>query len=104
MKKISIKKNDMVKIISGKDNGKTGKVVKVFPLKERAVVEGINLYKKHVKPKKEGEKGQVITVPRSVHISNIQLICPACGKPTRIGYVIEDKNKSRVCKKCKSRI
>ncbi len=94
----------MVKIISGKDNGKTGKVVKVFPLKERAVVEGINLYKKHVKPKKEGEKGQVITVPRSVHISNIQLICPACGKPTRIGYVIEDKNKSRVCKKCKSRI
>ncbi len=104
MKKISIKKNDTVKIISGKDKGKTGKIIKIFPLKERAVVEGINLYKKHVKPKKEGEKGQVITVPRSIHISNVQLICSACGKPTRIGYIIEDGNKSRVCKKCKSRI
>jgi large subunit ribosomal protein L24 len=104
MKGLSIKKNDTVKIITGKDKGKTGKVLKVINDTKRAVVEGINLYKKHVRPKKEGEKGQIITVPRPLHISNLQLVCPSCGKPTRIGYVIEGKNKSRVCKKCKSRI
>jgi large subunit ribosomal protein L24 len=104
MNSLAIKKNDTVKIITGKDKGKTGKIIKIIPSAKRAVVEGINLYKKHVKAKREGEKGQIITVPRSLHISNIQLVCPACGKPTRIGYVLEDKNKSRVCKKCKSRI
>jgi len=104
MKGLSIKKNDTVKIITGKDKGKTGKVLKVINDTKRAVVEGINLYKKHVRPKKEGEKGQIITVPRPLHVSNLQLVCPSCGKPTRISYVIEGKNKSRVCKKCKSRI
>ena len=104
MKIISIKKNDTVKVISGKDRGKTGKIIKVLPDSQRAVVEGVNLYKKHVRPKNENEKGQVITVPRSLHISNIQLVCPSCGKPTRIGFVTEGKEKSRICKKCKSRI
>jgi large subunit ribosomal protein L24 len=104
MNSLSIKKNDTVKIIAGKDKGKTGKIIKAIPSVRRAVVEGINLYKKHVRPKREGEKGQVITVPRSLDISNVQLVCPSCGKPTRISYVIEGKNKSRVCKKCKSRI
>jgi large subunit ribosomal protein L24 len=104
MKSLFIKKNDTVKVISGKDKGKTGKILKIMADTDRAVVEGINLYKKHVKPKREGEKGQVITVPRSIHVSNIQLICPSCGKPTRVGHVIEGKNKSRVCKKCQSRI
>jgi len=101
---MNIKKNDTVKIVAGKDKGKTGKILKTIPSVQRAVVEGINLYKKHVRPKREGEKGQIITVPRSLHISNLQLVCPACGKPTRVGYAIEGKNKSRVCKKCKSRI
>jgi large subunit ribosomal protein L24 len=104
MNNISIKKNDTVKVISGKDKGKTGKVLKIIKLSNRAVVEGINLYKKHVKPKTENEKGQVITVPRSLNISNIQLVCPSCGKPTRVGHSIEGKIKSRICKKCKSRI
>lgn len=104
MKSLSIKKNDTIKVITGKDKGKSGKVLKVMIPAQRAVVEGINLFKKHVKPKREGEKGQVITVPRSIHISNIQLICPSCGKPTRVGHIIEGKSKSRVCKKCNSRI
>jgi len=104
MKSVSIKKNDMVKVIAGKDKGKTGKVIKVLPALQRAVVEGVNLYKKHVRPKNQNEKGQVIVVPRSLHISNIQLICPSCGKPTRVGFSLEGKEKSRVCKKCKSRI
>jgi large subunit ribosomal protein L24 len=104
MKSVSIKKNDMVKVIAGKDKGKTGKVIKVLPALQRAVVEGVNLYKKHVRPKNQNEKGQIIVVPRSLHISNIQLICPSCGKPTRVGFSLEGKEKSRVCKKCKSRI
>lgn len=104
MKNLSIKKNDTVKILTGKDKGKTGKVLKVIPKIGRAVVEGINLYKKHVRPKNTNEKGQTITVPRSIDISNIQIVCPSCGKPTRVGHTIEGKNKSRVCKKCKSRI
>lgn len=104
MKYISIKKNDTVKVISGKDKGKTGKIIKIIPASQRAVVEGVNLYKKHVRPKNQNEKGQIITVPRSLHISNVQLVCPSCGKPTRIGFAIEGKEKSRICRKCKSRI
>jgi large subunit ribosomal protein L24 len=104
MKSLFLKKNDTVKILSGKDKGKTGKVLKIIADAKRAVVEGVNLYKKHVRPKKEGEKGQIITVPRSLHISNLQLVCSSCGKPTRTGHLIEGQSKSRVCKKCKSRI
>ncbi|HPW34310.1 MAG TPA: 50S ribosomal protein L24 [Candidatus Paceibacterota bacterium] len=101
---MNIKKGDTVKIITGKDKGKTGKVLKTIPSARRILVEGVNLYKKHVKPKNQNEKGQVISVPRSLDISNIQLVCPSCGKPTRIGHVIENDSKSRICKKCKSRI
>lgn len=96
---MKIKKGDTVIIISGKDRGKKGKVLDSLPKKERILVEGINLRKKHQKPKRSGEKGQIIEMPLPIHISNVKLICPKCGKPTRIGHKIGDKN-FRICKKC----
>lgn len=99
-----IKKGDTVKIIQGKEKGKTGKVLSTMPQSERILVEGLNLYKKNVKPKKQGEKGQIITIPRSMNASNAMLLCPACGKATRIGAVVENDKKVRSCKKCGARI
>lgn len=97
---MNIKKGDNVKITAGKNRGKTGKVLYTFPLRNRVSVEGVNLYKKHVRPKKQGEKGEVVEVARPISASNVSVICPACGKPTRIGRRREGKNVIRVCKKC----
>ncbi|MDP1629161.1 MAG: 50S ribosomal protein L24 [bacterium] len=101
---MKIKKGDQVKIVSGKDNGKAGKVVKVIPKSERAIVEGLNLVKKHVRPRRAGEKGQIIEVPRSIHISSVMFVCSKCGKPTRIGYMIREGKKYRICKRCRNEI
>jgi len=98
---MKIYKNDQVLIISGKDRLKTGKVLNVFPEKETVLVEGANLRKKHVKPKRSGEKGQIVQVPAPLHISNIKLICKNCGKAVRVGYKKEGEKKYRFCKKCK---
>ncbi|KKQ23324.1 MAG: 50S ribosomal protein L24 [Candidatus Wolfebacteria bacterium GW2011_GWC1_37_10] len=97
---MKIKKGDNVKIITGKDKGKNGKILAVFPVKGRILVEGLNLYKKHVRPKHTGEKGQTVMIPRSIDVSNVGLICPSCNKITRIGHRIEGEKKLRVCKKC----
>ena len=97
---MKIKKNDTVLIISGKDRGRKGKVLKVLPKEEKLVVEGINLRKKHLKPRRTGEKGQIIQFPAPLHISNIKLICSKCGKTTRVGYKMESERKQRICKKC----
>lgn len=99
-----IKKGDTVKILQGKEKGKTGKVLSIMPQKERILVEGLNLYKKNVKPKKQGEKGQIVTIPRSLNMSNAMLVCPACGKATRVGALVENGKKVRSCKKCGARI
>jgi len=93
-----------VKILSGKDRGKTGKVLRVLPEAGKALVEGLNLVKKHVRPKKQGEKGQRVSVPAAVSISSLMLICPKCSKASRVGYKVTEKSKFRICKKCKSEI
>jgi len=105
---MKIKKNDKVQIIAGKDNGKIGKVLQVFPEVSRISVEGLNLLIKHLRPRKEGEKGQRIEFPAPLNASNLMLVCPKCDKPTRVGYMISEtsgenskKSKVRVCKKCK---
>jgi large subunit ribosomal protein L24 len=98
---MKIKKGDNILITAGKDKGRTGKVIRALPKDLKVLVEGINLKKKHVRPKRQGEKGQVIEVPAVLDISNIKIICPRCGKATRVGNRIEGENKSRVCKKCK---
>ena len=97
---MKIKKEDTVLVISGKDRGRKGKILEVLPKEQRIVVEGINIRKKHVRPKKAGEKGQIVTFPAPMSISNIKLICSKCGKVTRVEYKIVDKKKFRICKKC----
>lgn len=101
---MKIKKGDQVLIISGKDRAKQGKVLDVFLKENRLLVEGVNLRKKHVKPKKQGEKGQVVEVPGRISISNVKLICPKCGKPTRVGHKVIENKKYRICKKCSQEI
>jgi len=104
---MKIKKGDTILVITGKDRKKTGKVVQVFPKVNKIMVDGLNIVKKHVKPKKSGEKGQKVEVPRPFSVSNVKLICPKCKKPTRIGYSLVKKGKEkkvRVCKKCKQEI
>jgi large subunit ribosomal protein L24 len=99
-----IKKDDKVKIIAGKDAGKNGKVLNILRSEGKIVVEGINIAKKHLRPKKDGEKGQRVEVPVAIDISNAMLICPQCKKETRVGYVVDEKGKNRFCKKCKKNI
>ncbi len=98
--KMKIKKGDTVLVISGKDRGRKGKVVSSLPKKRKVIVEGINIKKKHIKPRREGEKGQIIEVPAPLDVSNVKIICSKCGKATRVGYKIVDGVKSRICKKC----
>ena len=109
---MKIKKNDKVLVLAGKDRGKTGKVLQVFPRQQRVSVEAINLLIKHIRPQRRGETGQRIEFPAPLHVSNLELICPQCGKPSRVGYkyleVKEgDKTKSRkvrLCRRCQQLI
>ncbi len=98
---MKIKKNDTVKILSGKDVGKKAKVTQVFDKEKKIVVEGVNKKYKNLRPKREGEKGQRIEFDAPIDVSKAILICKKCGKETRVAYKISDKNKYRVCKKCK---
>ena len=99
---MKIKKGDQVQIIAGKDRGKRGKVLSVVVSKGRIVVEGLNIVKKHKRPRKEGEKGQRVEIPVPLDVSNVMLICSHCGKLTRVGYKIENEKKFRICKQCES--
>ncbi|MBZ9578422.1 50S ribosomal protein L24 [Patescibacteria group bacterium] len=116
---MKIKKGDQVLIISGKYRGKKGKVLKAFPKEQRLLIEGVNLRKKHIRPKREGEKGQIVELPAPIHISNVKLICPKCKKATKVGYKViskrtlrggakgsskDQKSKVRICKKCGQKI
>lgn len=105
---MKIKKGDTVKIITGKDKGKTGTVLRAYPEESRIVIEGLNLVVKHVKARKQGEKGQKLYIPARLGISKVMLVCKGCGKATRVGYRITDidakRTKVRMCKKCKQTV
>ncbi|OGL65090.1 50S ribosomal protein L24 [Candidatus Uhrbacteria bacterium RIFCSPLOWO2_01_FULL_47_24] len=99
---MKLHKGDIVKVISGAASGKTGKILKMLSAEARLVVEGVNLRKKHVRPKKQGQKGQTIEFPAPMQISNVALVCPKCGKETRVGFqMIVGEKKKRLCRKCK---
>ena len=100
---MKLKKGDNVVILSGNDKGKKGEILEVIPKTEKIIVKGINVRKKHVKaaPNKEGG---IISSEFPIHSSIVSLICPKCQKATRIGYVIEDGKKFRICKKCNAKI
>jgi large subunit ribosomal protein L24 len=97
-----IRKNDNVLVTTGKDRGKRGRVLKVLPEKNRLVIEGVNFIKRHTKPNPQRNiKGGVVEREASLHASNVQLVCPECGKPTRLGRkVLGDGRKVRICRKC----
>ena len=102
-----IKKNDKVTILAGKDKGKTGKVLQIFSERDKASVEGLNLLIKHMRPRRQGQKGQRIEFPAPISLANLMLVCPKCGKATRssrqmikTGQSLAEK-KVRVCRRCK---
>jgi large subunit ribosomal protein L24 len=94
-----LKKNDQVQVMTGKDRGKSGRVVKIDRAKGRAVIEGLNMVKKAMKAKGQQQKGGISTVEAAIHLSNLQLICKKCG-PTRAGWKLDGEHKMRVCRKC----
>lgn len=96
---MKIKKGDQVEIIAGKDSGKRGEVLHVFPTTEKVAVKGANIMKRHIRSSRDGEKGQRIEKEAPIHVSNVMLVCPHTDKPTRIGYKIEGGEKVRVSKK-----
>ena len=97
-----IRRNDNVVVITGKDRGKRGRVLKVDPAKNRLIVEGVNFIKRHTKPNPQRQiKGGVIEREASLHASNVQVVCPECDKPTRLGRkILGDGRKVRICRKC----
>ena len=99
MSKVHVKTGDEVIVIQGKDRGKKGKVLQVSPAEGKVIVENVNIVSKHVKPRKMGEAGGIIKAESALYADKVQLICPKCGQPTRVGHVIEDGKKFRVCKK-----
>jgi len=101
---MKIKKGDKVKVVTGKDKGREGVVEKVYKKQDKATIPGINIYKKHIKKNEKMPQGGVVELPRPIKISKVQLICPKCGKMTRVGYEVKKGKKNRVCKKCKSNI
>jgi len=94
-----VKKGDKVKVITGKDKGKTGIVLAVFPKKNRVIVEGVNIVKKHAKPSQENPQGGILDIEAPIHASNVMPLDPKTGEPTRVGYKIENGKKVRYAKK-----
>ncbi|MDP3794323.1 MAG: 50S ribosomal protein L24 [bacterium] len=97
---MKLKTGDNVLVISGKDRGRTGKIGRVLSLGNKIVIEGINLKKKHQRPRRGGEKGKVITIAHPFPVSNVKLICPSCKQAARVGFSLQSGAKQRVCKKC----
>lgn len=99
---LSIKKNDTIVVLSGKEKNKRGRVLSVYPLKEQVLVEKINVIKRHMKPSRKYTQGGIIEKEAPLNVSNVMLVCPKCSKPTRIGNtVLQTGKKVRVCKKCR---
>ena len=101
---MNIKKDDKVVVLSGKDKGKQGKVLVADPKAMKVIVEGVNVATKHQKTRKQGEEGGIIKVETPIYAAKVQLVCPKCGKGTRVGHKIADGKKVRVCKKCGAEI
>jgi large subunit ribosomal protein L24 len=104
MNKMSIKKDDLVVVLSGKDAGKQGKVLETQPSANKVIVEGVNIVSRHTKPRQQGEEGGIIKKEAPIYACKVQRVCPKCGKPTRVAHKVEGDKKVRVCKKCGAEI
>ena len=99
MKKLHVKKGDTVVVLSGKDKGKKGKVLEVSPKERKVIVENVNMVTKHVKPRKMGDQGGIVKAEGAMYACKVMLVCPKCGKPTRIAHkILNDGTKQRLCK------
>jgi large subunit ribosomal protein L24 len=99
---LKIRKGDTVQVIKGKDNGKKGKVITVFVGERRALVEGINLVKKHKRQTRQDQKGGIVSIEKPIGTSNLMVVCKSCARPVRIGFLVtKEGEKSRICKACK---
>jgi large subunit ribosomal protein L24 len=101
---MKLKKGDLVKIVSGKDKGKTGKIEIVLPKIGKVLVTGVNQYKRHMKARAQGQSSEIVTVTKPLASTNVALICPHCKLQTRIGFRVEKNGKIRVCRKCDKKI
>jgi len=101
---MNIKTNDTVIVLSGKDKGKKGKVLKAMPKENKVIVEGVSVAACHTKPRKQGETGGIIRKEIPIRVDKVQLFCSKCDKGVRVGYKVEDGKKTRVCKKCGAEI
>ena len=97
---MNIKKDDKVIVLSGKDKGKEGKVLSANPKAGKVVVEGVNVATKHAKPRKQGEQGGIIKVETPIYACKVMVVCPKCGKPTRVAHKQDNGKNVRICKKC----
>ncbi len=105
MSRVKIKKGDRVEVIAGKDRGKVGKVLRVFPSENRLIVEKANVIKKHSRPTQKNPQGGIVEMEAPLHLSNVMLICPRCNRRTRVGKaILADGSRVRICKKCGSEI
>ena len=101
MNKVHVKTGDTVVILSGKDRGNKGKVLAVSPKEGKVIIEGRNMVTKHVKPRRMGEQGGIVKAEGALYACKVQVVCPHCNKPTRVGHKLyEDGTKGRICKKC----
>ena len=104
MNKMSIKKDDLVVVLSGKDKGKQGKVLSVMPEAKKVVVEKVNVATKHQKPRQQGEQGGIVKKEAPIYACKVMRVCPKCGKPTRPASKVSGDKRVRVCKKCGAEI
>lgn len=100
MAKMNVKKGDEVIVIAGKDKGKQAKVLSVIPSEDKVVVEGVNVIKRHTKPSQKMPQGGIVEKEAAIHVSNVMPYCSTCKKGVRVGHVIENGKKTRVCRKC----
>lgn len=101
---MKLRKGDNVIMLSGKDRGKSGKILATMPEMGKVVVEGLNMIKRHTRARQQGQSGQIISKERAISGASVSIVCKSCGKPTRVGYRIEGESKTRICKKCKSEV
>ncbi len=101
---MKLKKGDEIKVVKGKDAGKTGKIEKIFTKENKVLIPDVNQYKRHKKSRMAGEQSEIITITKALPVSNVALICPSCKKQTRVGYKMEGTVKVRVCRKCDAKL
>ena len=99
-----IKKGDNVQVLSGNDKGKTGEVLEIILKSRKIIVKGVNIRKKHIKPRKQGEEGGIIPLECAIYSDKVNVVCPKCNKPTRIKYEMDKDKKVRVCQKCGAKL